>query len=90
MSHRARQLTLRGFDPPLARAIERTAVQEGISLNKAALRLMRRGAGLDEPAQPATIGHALDDLIGTWSKRDGERLLKTIESCQQVDEDLWR
>jgi hypothetical protein len=90
MTHHAKQLTLRGFDPLLERALERTARDEGISLNKAALRLMRRGAGLAEPIGPPGIGSSLDDLIGTWSKRDAERFLRTIESCRQVDEDLWR
>jgi hypothetical protein len=90
MTHPTRQLTLRGFDSRLARELERVARQEGISLNKAALRLMRLGAGLEEQGAPATIGHSLDDLIGTWTRREAESFLRSIESCDQVDEELWR
>lgn len=41
-----KQLTIRGFDDELSECIRREAEQEGISLSKAALRLLRRGAGL--------------------------------------------
>ena len=40
------QITLRGLEPELEAAVRRLAVQEGISLNKAALKLIRMGAGL--------------------------------------------
>ena len=38
------QLSLRGFDKELARRIRELARREHVSLNKAALLLMRRGA----------------------------------------------
>lgn len=41
-----KQLTIRGFDDELSERIRREAEEEGISLSKAALRLLRRGAGL--------------------------------------------
>jgi hypothetical protein len=44
------QLSLRGFDKEIERRIRELARREGVSLNKAALILMRRGAGIDEAA----------------------------------------
>lgn len=44
-----KQLTVRGFDDELTRRIRQLASRKGISLNRAALRLLRRGAGLGEP-----------------------------------------
>ena len=59
-------------------------------LNKAAVRLMRRGAGL-EPGAPAEtqIGDALDGFIGTWSQSDEEELLQATQVFGQVDERFW-
>ena len=40
-----KQLTVRGFDDELAEAIRQLARRDGTSLNQAALKLLRRGAG---------------------------------------------
>ena len=40
-----KQLTIRGFDEDLERAIRQLARRDGISLNRAALKLLRRGRG---------------------------------------------
>jgi len=85
------QLSLRGFDKELARHIRELARREGVSLNKAALLLMRRGAGIDdETISDSAIGSALDEFIGTWSAADEKRFLKSIELFEIVDEDLWK
>jgi hypothetical protein len=85
------QLSLRGFDEELERQIRQLARKEKISLNKAALRLMRRGAGILESSDAdATIGDSLDSFIGRWSARDERRLLDSIAACEAVDPDLWR
>jgi hypothetical protein len=85
------QLSLRGFDKELARRIRELARREHVSLNKAALLLMRRGAGLVESGPlPATVGDALDGFIGRWSAADEKRLLQSIAPCETVDEALWK
>ena len=68
------RLTLRGIDEELASCIRRLATQEGISLNRAVLQLLRAGAGLGQPTQTADrVGSSLDHLIGRASGRDTER-----------------
>jgi len=85
------QLSLRGFDKELARRIRELARRERVSLNKAALLLMRRGAGIgDETTSESAIGGALDEFIGIWSAADEKRFLKSIEPFEIVDEDLWK
>jgi len=85
------QLSLRGFDKELTRRLRETARRERLSLNKAALLLMRRGAGLVESADVSTtVGEALDGFIGRWSAREEEQLLESIEACEAFDERLWR
>ena len=85
------QLSIRGFDKELERRIRALARREKISLNKAALALMRRGAGVvDSPDAAVTVGDALDSFVGRWSARDEQRLLDSIAACQAADPDMWR
>lgn len=57
-----KQLTVRGFGDKLSQAIRRLANRDGTSLNRAAVKLMRRGAGLDEGQGPDTVGSSLREL----------------------------
>jgi hypothetical protein len=85
------QLTVRGFDAELERVLRGFARQRGISLNRAALELMRKGIGLAEGTPEAgCVGTSLDHLIGTMSDDEAGRILEAVESCNQVDEGLWR
>lgn len=85
------QLSLRGFDKELTRRLKEVARREGLSLNKAAILLMRRGAGLvQSPESAATVGDALDGFIGRWSEEQERKLLQSIEVCEAVDETLWK
>jgi hypothetical protein len=86
-----KQITLRGLDLELERRLRAAARESGLSMNKAALDLMRRGAGIkgDAPlSQP--VGDALDAFIGTWSAADEREVLKAVEVFEIVDEALWR
>ena len=68
-----KQLSVRGFGRDLERRLRGFARERGISLNKAALLLMRRGAGLDgSDGKPQIIGHSLDKYAGKWSKEESE------------------
>lgn len=85
-----RQLTIR-YDDALAREIDELARREGISRNQAAVRLLRRGARLDEP-EPArdAVGDSLDWFIGSWTEEQARELQEAIADFEMVDEDLWR
>ena len=76
------QLTIR-FDKELAQRIRLVARRERLSLNKAALLLMRRGAGLADSRQAADrVADSLDAFIGRWSAADERRLLEGIAACE--------
>ena len=64
------QFTLRGLDRRVQREIRELAQRDGISLNKAAQRLLERGAGIRERTNVDRIGTSLDHLIGTWTDRE--------------------
>ena len=84
------QLTIRGIDDALESRIQQLAHQEGISLNRAVMKLLRRGAGLAERGGSAnTIGTALDHLIGTWTAEEASETEQALEDLSQVDEAMW-
>ncbi len=85
------QLTIRGFEGELEQRLRQLARERGISLNRAALLLMRRGAGLEsETRGPGGIGAALDRFVGCWSAEQEKELLAAIEPLEQIDPELWR
>jgi hypothetical protein len=89
--HMASQLTLRGLEPDLQKCLQAVAREERISLNRAAIMLLRKGAGLDEGRKPAdTIGHALDEHVGTWTEQEEREFLDSIASCEAIDSSMWQ
>ena len=81
-----KQLTVRGFGDELAKTIRRLANRDGSSLNRAAVKLMRRGAGLEDGQGPDTVGSSLDDLIGTWSDAEADEMERALRHFETIDE----
>ncbi|MDT0633333.1 hypothetical protein [Spectribacter hydrogenoxidans] len=80
------QLTLRGFDPELEKRLRELAARDHLSLNKAALKLMRRGAGLEaasEAGQP--IGDRLKRFAGRMPAAEAERIDQAIDRARLED-----
>ena len=94
MNHRmneVNQLTIRGFDNELERKIQQLARRESISLNRAVLKLLRRGAGLGDQAVHAnTVGASLDRLIGTWTAEETIEMDRALEHLSRIDEAMWK
>ena len=85
------QLTIRGLDGELERRIRQLAGREGISLNRAVLRLLRRGAGLGgSNDKPEIVGDSLDHLIGTWTAEEAAEIDRSLEDFSRIDEETWR
>ena len=85
------QLTVRGFDAELELRLREEAESAGCSLNKAALRLMRRGAGLEQtPAADRTIGTSLDHVFGCWTDDEAEQFDRAVDVFSDVDPELWK
>ncbi|MCY4058441.1 MAG: hypothetical protein OXG44_10610 [Gammaproteobacteria bacterium] len=83
------QLTIRGFDDELADYIRRLARREGISLNRAVMRLVGRGANLDVP-DADVIGSSLDHLMGTWTVDEADAIDRALQDFSVVDEAMWK
>ncbi len=82
------QLTLCDLSPELEEYLQKLATEKNISLNKAALKVLAKGAGLTE-SKKTIIGQDLDHLCGTWEISEAEAFLESIKSCEQIDKDFW-
>lgn len=83
------QLTVRGFDKALERELHRLAEEKGISLNKAALELMRRGAGLERNAE-AGVSRWIGRYAGTWTPEEADAFDEAVTVFDAIDEEMWR
>ena len=85
------QVTIRDLDDELANRIRQLASRDGISLNRAALRLLRRGAGLEERDDRTGIaGSSLDHLIGTWTAEEFAQMNRALEDFSRIDNAMWK
>ena len=86
-----KQLTMRGFDDELAGSIQRLARREGLSLNQAALKLLRKGAGLTEDENGVDrVGSSLDHLIGAWTTVEADEMDAALEELDLTDRAAWQ
>ena len=84
-------LAMPGTRQDVEREIRNVARRRGISLNRAAIELLRKGAGLAEPgARSDIVGDSLDTLIGKWSERDEREFLEAVAALEQIDRRFWR
>ena len=84
-----KQLSIRGFGKELEAKIKTLARSEGISLNKAILRLLRKGAGLDDKKDANTIQDGLDAFMGTWSEEEAREFEEAVSCFETIDPDFW-
>lgn len=85
------QLTLRGFEPELEKRLREMAARDHLSLNKAALKLMRRGAGLDSVStQSPPIGDQLRRHAGRLPEAEAQIIDEVISESREQDKALQR
>lgn len=90
MAKHSNQMTLRDLDPRVLAEIHRLAQAEGLSVNKAAAKILQLGAGIRDAAPSRNIGHAVDRFVGSLSKAQAEKLSSSLRSLEQVDDELWK
>jgi hypothetical protein len=81
------QLTIRGFPPDLEKALRTTAKNRGISMSKAALYLMRRGAELPSYEDESfVIGSSLDAYFGSLSREEADAVTIAVEQLDRIQD----
>ena len=90
MVRHSNQLTLRDLDPRVFAEIERVARIEGLSINKAAAKILKVGAGIQDPPTSPRIGVAVDRFVGRMSTAEARKISQSLRALEQVDDDLWK
>jgi plasmid stability protein len=83
MSH----LTLRRIPEPVERELRTLAAQTGVSLNKTAISVLRKGLGLEPMEQRK---RDLSHLAGRWTPGQADEFDRRMEIFEQIDEELWQ
>ena len=76
-------ISLRNLPPEVQKAIEETSRREGISLNKATIRLLE--ASLRKPAKNSDF----DEFFGVWSPDEADRFDAVLRQTRQIDPADW-
>jgi hypothetical protein len=84
-------VTLRSLPPNVAEAIRKEANRKGMSLNKAVISLLANRVDVREKKKSRqTRHHDLDDLAGSWSKKEAAEFDKSLAAQRTIDLDLWK
>jgi plasmid stability protein len=82
-------LSLRGIDDDTAEALKNIAKQGGVSINKTVLNLLK--ASLKPQGKRRNVlYHDVDELAGTWSKKDELRFKEKTKTFNVIEKDLWK
>jgi hypothetical protein len=83
------QITLRGIDNETERKIRREAKEKGKSLNKIILEMIGQHGG-QKKKKEVLPANSLRKLAGGWSRKEADKFLESIKSCEQIDEVMWK
>lgn len=88
MHHKKRSaITLRNIPEDVSRQIRRRAEEEGISLNKAIIKLLQEHIN---PKEPKRTYHDLDHLAGAWTVEETREFDGLIKKQRTVDMKFWK
>jgi hypothetical protein len=82
-------ITLRNIPPKLQEAIQRRAGKDGLSLNKAVIRMLEEAAGQGTTGR-RELHYDFDHLAGTWSEKEAAAFDEALAEQRRVDPELWR
>jgi hypothetical protein len=80
-------ISLRNLPPEVEKAILETSSREGISLNKATLRLLQ--ASLRKPVREPAVNRDFDEFFGKWSDAEADAFNAVLAEMRQVDPAEW-
>jgi len=83
------QITLRGLDPKIEEKIRQIADHQGKSINKIMLEMISKSDIFHEVTKKPEAD-SLKNLAGGWSKKEADRFFESIQSCEQIDSELWK
>ena len=79
------QISIRGLEPEVERQIRRIARENRTSINQVVREILHKQ--FEKNRSPAA---SLKDLAGGWTPEDAEEFCRSIQSCEQIDEAMWK
>jgi hypothetical protein len=81
-------ITVRNLPAAVAKLVKDKARKEGLSLNRAIVRLLEEGMGETEGKD--VVHHDLDHLAGTWSDEEYQQFMVALHEQRQIDPEMWK
>lgn len=81
------QITVRGIDPEIEQKIRKMARDSRQSINNILVEIIRQKFQNKKHSPPA---ETLKQLAGGWSRQDALTFLNSINSCEQIDQEMWQ
>jgi plasmid stability protein len=81
------QITIRGLAPEVEQKIRQNASDNHKSINQVLKEIIHKEFGIGK-RKPR--GATLRKLAGGWSKEMADEFVLSIQSCAQIDEEMWR
>lgn len=82
-----KQLTIRGIDPEVEEEIRRIARESRKSVNQVLKEVIHQKF---KKQAPKTSASSLRQLAGGWGSEEAAEFMRSIRSCEEIDEDMWR
>ena len=85
------QLTVRGIDEALHRALKEASARQEISMNRYLVRVLNEAVGQYQvEGESEKQEHTdLDHLAGAWSEEDADEFDQVLASQRVIDEAMW-
>ena len=82
-------LSIRGVDDKVAEELKKKAKSDGCSVNSVVLSILGESLGLKKKKRNI-VYNDLDDLAGTWNKKDAKEFKKNISQLEKIDKSMWK
>ena len=83
-------ITIRGIDNHISEKLKETAKEEGKSVNRFLLELIKQNIDGQEKNKYSKQYKDLDHLFGKWSEDEFLKMQNLIEVQRNIDQELWQ
>ena len=80
-------ISIRGLDESVLKALKQRATEESVSLNTLVVRTLTKAAGGVPVGQ--SQHHDLDHLFGAWSEEEAQEFARNTASFGEIDPSMW-
>lgn len=83
-------ITIRGIDEKLKRALKERAQHEQMSMNNLVIRILQKNLFENEESKVLKTYDDLDHLAGTWSETEAREFEEYVAPFEQIDKEMWK